>query len=72
MKLYLENIIGTISLFGIIISMIMLVGIAGAIDCDTITLTDGTKKIIIYLIILICSVIGILHVEREEDICDRM
>ena len=66
--IHLADIIGTISLFGLLISILMLIGTAGAVDCDTITLTDGVKRGAIWLIILVCSVIGIIREEREDDV----
>lgn len=70
--IYWDDIIGTVSIIGLLVSFIMLVGTAGAIECDTITMADGIKRIAIWLIVFICSAIGILHVEKEEDIYDRL
>lgn len=70
----IRGFIATLALLGAFISIIMLIGTAGAVDCDTITLTDGVKRGAIWLIILVCSVIGIIHEERkeEEGIYDRL
>ena len=70
--IHLADIIGTVSLFGILISMLMLIGTAGAIDCDTVTLAEGIKKGSIWIIIMICSVIGIIHEEKDEGKYDRL
>ena len=70
--IHLDDIIGTVSIFGILISFFVLIGTAGAIDCDDLALSDGIRRGSIWLVILICSVIGIVHVEKEEDIYDKL
>lgn len=68
----LDDIIGVASVIGLLVSFIMLIGIAGAIDCDTLTFADGIKKMVVWFIVFICSAIGIIHVEKEEDSYDRL
>ena len=71
--LTLNDLISLFSIIGVSVSLIMLVGVAGAVDCDSITLFEGTKKIVIWLIVMALSVIGLAKVERdEEDIYDRL
>ena len=63
----LEKIIGTAAIIGLIVSFIMLVGTAGAIECDTITAADGIKRGAIWLGIMIASVICIVRLEGDDD-----
>lgn len=65
--LTLGDLISLFSILGALLSIIMLVGVAGAADCDSITLIEATKKGIIWIAVLICSVIGIMHEERKEE-----
>lgn len=68
-----REVIATIALLAAFISIIMLIGTAGAIECDSITLAEGTKRGLIWIAILVFSVIGIVHEEREEEsIYDRL
>lgn len=62
-----REVIATLALLGAFISIIMLIGTAGAIECDSITLAEGTKRGIIWIVILAVSVIGIIHEEKEEE-----
>lgn len=72
-ELSLNDLISLFSIIGVLVSLIMLVGVAGAVDCDSITLFEGAKKIVIWLIVMALSVIGLAKVERdEEDIYDRL
>jgi len=66
-ELSLDDIIALFSVIGMGISIIMLVGIAGGVDCDSITIFDAAKKGIVWCIILILSVIGLLKVEKDEE-----
>lgn len=69
----LREFIATITLLAAFVSIIMLIGTAGAIERDSITLADGIKRGIIWVVILAFSVIGIVHEEREEEnIYDRL
>lgn len=66
-ELGLNDLISFFSIMGILLSFVMLVGIAGGVDCDTITIYDAAKKGVIWCIILIISVIGVLKVEKDEE-----
>jgi len=66
-ELSLDDIIALFSVIGMGISIIMLVSIAGGVDCDSITIFDAAKKGIVWCIILILSVIGLLKVEKDEE-----
>lgn len=72
--LTLSDLVSLFSIIGIFLSVIMMIGIAGSVDCDSITLIEAAKKGIIWIVVLICSVIGIIHEERkeEESIYDRL
>lgn len=65
--LTLDDLISLFSILGALLSIIMLIGVAGAAYCDSITLVEATKKSIIWIVILICCVIGIMHEERKEE-----
>lgn len=72
-EMTLNDLISLFSIIGILVSLVMLVGVAGAVDCDSITLLEGVKKIAIWLIVMVLAVIGLAKVERdEEDIYDRL
>jgi len=66
-ELSLDDIIALFSVIGMGISIIMLVGIAGGVDCDSITIFDAAKKGIVWCIILILSVIGLMKVEKDGE-----
>lgn len=66
-ELSLDDIIALFSVIGMGISIIMLVSIAGGVDCDSITIFDAAKKGIVWCIILILSVIGLMKVEKDEE-----
>lgn len=69
----IRGFIATLALLGAFISIIMLIGTAGAIECDSIALGEGVKRGIIWIAILVCSVIGIVHEEKEEEnVYDRL
>ena len=65
--LTLDDLISLFSILGALLSIIMLIGVAGAAYCDSITLVEATKKSIIWIVILICCVIGIMYEERKEE-----
>lgn len=66
-ELSLNDLISLFSIMGVLVSLIMLVGVAGAVDCDSITLFEGAKKIVVWLIVMTLSVIGLAKVERDEQ-----
>lgn len=66
-ELTLNDLISLFSMLGLLLSIIMLCGIAGGVDCDRLTILDAAKKGIVWCIILILSAIGILKVERDEE-----
>lgn len=71
--LTLDDLISLFSIMGVFLSIIMIIGVAGAVDCDSLTLYEGTVRFVFWLIILVLSVIGLAKVERdEEDIYDRL
>lgn len=66
-ELSLDDIISLFSVIGMLLSIIMLVGIAGGVDCNSITIFDAAKKGIVWCIILILSVIGLMKVEKDDE-----
>ena len=54
------------------ISFILLIGIAGGVDTDQLTIDEAVKKSIIWIILLVIGVIGIIKTEKEEDKYDRL
>ena len=66
-ELSLDDIISLFSVIGMLLSIIMLVGIAGGVDCDNITIFDAAKKGIVWCIVLTLSVMGMLKVEKDEE-----
>lgn len=66
-ELSLDDIISLFCVIGMLLSIIMLVGIAGGVDCSSITIFDAAKKGIVWCIILIFSVIGLMKVEKDDE-----
>ena len=66
-ELSLDDLILLFSGIGMLISFIMLVGIAGGVDCDNITIFDAAKKGIVWCIIMTLSVMGLLKVEKDDE-----
>ena len=66
-ELSLNDIISLFSVIGILLSIIMLVGIAGGVDCDNITIFDAAKKGIVWCIVLTLSVMGMMKVEKDDE-----
>ena len=66
-ELSLNDLIVLFGGLGMLISFIMLVGIAGGVDCDSITIYEATKKGIVWFIVMLLSVLGILKVEKDEE-----
>ena len=63
----MENIIGAVCFIGLVLSIIMLVGIAGAVDTDLLGVGDAARRGIVWLIIFLASACGIIYLERDED-----
>ncbi len=72
MKITLTDIIVFFAGLGILVSVLLLIGTAGAIECDSITVKDSIPRVIICLIILVVSVFGITKFESEENAYDRL
>jgi len=70
----LEEILAGLCLLGLVVSFIMLVGTAGAVECDNIDVATAVRRGIAWLIIMLFSVSGIVKFnnESEEDIYDRL
>lgn len=66
-ELSLDDIISLFSVIGMLLSVIMLVGIAGGVDCDKITIFDAAKKGIVWCIVLTLSVMGLMKVEKDDE-----
>lgn len=66
-ELSLKDIILFLSLIGMLISLVMMVGTAGAVECEKLTILEGAKREIIWVIILILSGIGIIKIQTEEE-----
>jgi hypothetical protein len=67
-----KNVVGGICLLSLAVTFILLVGTAGAIECDSITISTGVKRGIVLIVLLIASVIGIVKTEKEDDEYDRL
>ena len=63
----LQNIIGAVSFIGLAVSIIMLIGIAGSVDVNTLSIGEAAKRGIIWLIVLALSAGGIVLLEKDED-----
>lgn len=72
MKITLTDIIGFFAGVSIFISVLFLIGIAGAIECDSLTIKESISRIIVCLVILGVSVVGITKIESEENKYDRL
>ena len=71
--LTLDDLISLFSIMGIFLSIIMLIGVAGAVDCDSLTLYEGAVRLVFWLIVLVLSIIGLVKVEKDEEgIYDRL
>lgn len=71
--LTLDDLISLFSIMGIFLSIIMMIGVAGAVDCDSLTLYEGTVRLVFWLIVLVLSIIGLVKVEKDEEgIYDRL
>ena len=68
----MKSIIGALSLLGILISLTVIIGTAGAVDCNELEIIDAAKRFGICVAILILSIIGIAKTEQEEDIYGRL
>lgn len=70
----MNKIIGFFSGIGCIGAIIMLLLIAGGVDCDEISIIDSAKGIVVCMIIMALSVAGIMKLERdeEESVYDRL
>jgi len=66
-ELSLNDLIALFSGIGILVSFIMLVGIAGGVYCDSITIYEATKKGIVWCIVMLLSVLGTLKVEKDDE-----
>jgi hypothetical protein len=66
-RLSLSDIISLFSIIGLLISIVMMVGIAGGVDCDSITILDAAKKSVVWCIVLTLSVMGLLKVQKDEE-----
>ena len=66
-ELSLKDIILFLSLIGMLISLVMMVGTAGAVECDKLTILEGAMREIVWVIILILSGIGIIKIQKEEE-----
>lgn len=66
-RLSLNDLIVLFSLLGMLLSIIMMIGIAGAVDCDNLTILEAAKKEIVWCIILTVSGIGLLKVQKDEE-----
>lgn len=68
----LKNIIATVSFILAFGSILLLIGIAGAVDVDQMTLSASIPRGIFLIITLILGVAGILFVEKDEDEYGRL
>ena len=66
-ELNLDDLLTLFGIIGVLLSIIMMVGTAGALDCDSITTFEAAKKIIIWLIILVISTIGLLKAAKDNE-----
>ena len=66
MKTRLMDAITALSLIGLAVSLFIMIGTAGAIECDTITVKDGVIRCSICMGVLILSTIGLTKMEKAE------
>ena len=67
-----KNIIGTVSFIFTLLSIFMLIGLAGAVDVDQMTVRESIPRGIFFIVVLILGVAGILFVEKDEDEYGRL
>ena len=69
----LEELFAGLCLIGLVLSFIMLVGLAGKVDCDELQTMDFVKQGLKWFVVLIISVIGTIKLNKEEkSIYDRL
>lgn len=68
----LKNIIATVSFILAFGSILLLIGIAGAVDVDQMTVRESIPRGIFFIVVLILGVAGILFVEKDEDEYGRL
>lgn len=74
MKITLNDIITLLSALGIAGSVLTIIAIAGAVDCNNITMTKAATISGICLAVLALSILGLIKMEKkeEESVYDRL
>lgn len=67
MNAKISNTIATFSFLGLIISLFVMIGTAGAVDCDCLTLKEAVIRCSICMAVLILSAIGLTKMEKAEN-----
>ena len=68
----LKNIIGTLSIILLITSILILIGTAGSVDTNELSMSAAIPRGIIWFAVLILSTAGLLITEKEEDAYGRL
>lgn len=63
----IKDFIVAVSLIALICAIVMLAGIAGAVDTDAMTISDALRRGIVWLIIAAAAMGAIVLLQREDD-----
>ena len=67
MNAKISNTIAAFSFLGLTISLFVMIGTAGAVDCDRLTLKEAVIRCSICMVVLILSAIGLTKMEKAEN-----
>ena len=67
-----KNIIYGCCLLLVLISIVLLIGIAGGVETDQLIISNAIRKSIIWLVFWVIGAVGIIKTEKEEDKYGRL
>ena len=68
----IREIIAGVSLIALVVAIVLVIGTAGALEQDNITMFSAIKRLVALLIVIVICAMGIVKTEDEEDIYDRL
>jgi hypothetical protein len=66
-RVCLDDILTAFALISLVATIIYMVGIAGSVETDAITLAGATKRFIVAIVILAVDVLILWKTERDEE-----
>ena len=66
-KIYLNDVLVTFAIISMFMAIIYMVGIAGGVDADLLSLSQATKRYIAALIVLAVDVIIFIKAEKDDE-----